>query len=107
MTRRYVLGAVSAIAFTCSVLTVGSAYAQQRRDGNLLPQDQSGEVTVVGCLLPGTVVRGGHKDKYVLANPRTGPVASVEEASCAADTGAPALEVDNTSKSGLTSSMLG
>ena len=66
------------------------AYAQ-RRDGGLLPQDQSGQVTAVGCLVRGSAVRGGKEDKYVLARPKKGPVASVPEATCTADPGADAL----------------
>ncbi len=88
------------------MVTVEPAYAQ-RRDGNLLPQDKSGQVTAVGCLVQGDAVRGGKKDKYVLARPRKGPVASVPEASCTADPGADALTLDNPEKANITDAMVG
>ena len=47
------------------------------------------------------------KDKYVLARPKRGPVASVPEASCTADPGADALMVDNPEKGNITDSALG
>ena len=108
MTREYIFGATS-VVFALCVVTVEPSYAQQRRDGNLLPQEQGGQVTAVGCLLRGADVRGGKKDKdkYVLARPRKGPVASVPEASCRADAGADALDLDNTKDAGLTDSLLG
>ena len=96
MTLQPVYGAtVAVLAF--GVVTVGPAYAQ-RRDGNLLPQEQEGQVVAVGCLVRGTDVRGGKEGKYVLARPKRGPVASVPEASCTADAGADALMVDNPEK---------
>jgi hypothetical protein len=85
--------------------TVDNAYAQ-RRDGALLPQEQGGDVTAVGCLLKGTAVRGG-KDDYVLARPRRGPINSVPEASCSADAGADALQLDNAEKGPITAAMIG
>lgn len=108
MISRYVFGA-TAVVFALGLVTVESTYAQQRRDGNLLPQEQDGQVTAVGCLLRGSEVRGGKKDKdkYVLARPRKGPVASVPEATCRADAGADALDLDNTKDAGVTDSLLG
>jgi hypothetical protein len=107
MTSQYVFGA-TAVVLALGMVTVEPAYAQ-RRDGNLLPQEQDGQVTAVGCLLRGSDVRGGKKDKdkYVLARPRKGPVASVPEASCTADSGAPALDLDNTKDAGVTDALLG
>ena len=105
MTIQPVYGA-SVVVLVFSVVTGGPAYAQ-RRDGSLLPQDQSGQVTAVGCLVRGDAVRGGQKDKYVLARPRSGPVASVPEATCSADPGADALDLDNTSKAGVNDALLG
>ncbi len=96
MTLQYLYGA-TVVVFAFGVVTVGPAYAQ-RRDGSLLPQEKSGDVTAVGCLVRGTAVRGGKKDKYALARPRRGPVASVPEASCTADPGADALTLDNPEK---------
>ena len=95
---------VVVVAF--GMVTVEPAYAQ-RRDGNLLPQEQSGQVTAVGCLVRGNVVRGGKADKYVLARPKKGPVESVPEATCAAEAGADALTLDNPEKASLKDSMLG
>ena len=95
---------VVVVAF--GMVTVEPAYAQ-RRDGNLLPQDQSGQVTAVGCLLKGNAVRGGKADKYVLARPKKGPVESVPEATCTAEPGADALTLDNPEKAKMTDAMLG
>jgi hypothetical protein len=108
MTRQYLFGA-TLVVFSFGLLAVEPAYAQQRRDGNLLPQEQGGQVVAVGCLLHGSDVRGGKKDKdkYVLARPRKGPVASVPEASCTADAGAAALDLDNTKDAGVTDSLVG
>jgi LPXTG-motif cell wall-anchored protein len=83
------------------------AGAQQRRDGSLLPQNQSGQVTAVGCLVKGDKVRGGKADKYVLARPKKGPVESVPEAACTAEVGANALTLDNPEKASIKDSMLG
>lgn len=105
MTRQYVYGA-TVVVFALGVVTVGPAYAQ-RRDGSLLPQEQSGQVTTVGCLVRGSAVRGGKNQEYVLARPTKGPVASVPEASCTADPGADALDLDNTAKAGASDAMLG
>ena len=108
MTRQYLFGA-TLVVVSFGVLAVEPVYAQQRRDGNLLPQEQGGQVVAVGCLLHGSDVRGGKKDKdkYVLARPRKGPVASVPEASCTADAGAAALDLDNTKDAGVTDSLVG
>src|SRR4030095_14738730 len=103
MTRQHVYGA-TIIGFAFAVVSGGPA-AAQRRDGSLLPQEQSGQVTAVGCLVRGDAVRGGQKDKYALARPRQGPVASVAEASCTAAPGADALMLDNPEKAKITDSM--
>ena len=100
------LDGVTVVVFAVAVATVQPAYAQ-RRDGNLLPQDKSGQVTAVGCLVKGDAVRGGKKDKYVLARPKKGPVASVPEATCTVDPGADALTLDNPEKAKMTDAMVG
>jgi hypothetical protein len=105
MTHKYLFGATVAV-FAFGVVTVGPAYAQ-RRDGGLLPQETSGDVTAVGCLVRGTAVRGGKKDKYALARVKKGPVASVPEATCTVDPGADALTVDNPEKGKITDAALG
>ena len=105
MTLQYLYGA-TVVVFAFGVVTVEPAYAQ-RRDGSLLPQDQSGQVTAVGCLVRGNAVRGGKADKYVLARPKKGPVASVPEATCTAEPGADALTLDNPEKAKITDAMLG
>ena len=104
MILRSVFGA-TVVALAFGSFTVDSAYAQ-RRDGALLPQDTDGDVTAVGCLVKGSAVRGG-KDDYVLARPRRGPIASVPEASCSADAGADALQLDNAEKGPITDAMIG
>jgi LPXTG-motif cell wall-anchored protein len=88
------------------MMTAAPASAQ-RRDGNLLPQDSSGQVVAVGCLARGDSVRGGKKDSYVLVRPKKGPVASVAEATCTAEPGADALTIDNPEKGKITDAALG
>ena len=105
MTLQYVHG-VTIVLFAFGLVTADPAYAQ-RRDGSLLPQEQSGQVTAVGCVVRGNAVRGGQKDKYVLARPKTGPVASVPEATCTVDPGADALTLDNPEKASMNDSMIG
>jgi hypothetical protein len=105
---RYVFTA-ALVVFAFGLITVPSTSAQQRRDGALLPQEKSGVVTAVGCLVPAKSVRGGKgdkKDDYVLARVRRGPIESVPEGSCSADSGADALQIDNPEK-GITPAMLG
>ena len=106
MTLRDAYGATAAVAMTLGVLTVEPAYAQLR-DGGLLPQKESGLVTVAGCLVPGSEMRGGHKDKYVLAHPRKGPVASVTLDKCSARPGDDALELQDTKKFGVNDALVG
>ena len=106
MTFQHVSGA-TALVFAVGVVTVGSANAQQRRDGSLLPQDTDGQVTAVGCLVRGSSLRGGKADKLALAHPKKGPVANVPDARCTADAGADALILDNPDKGGVTDAMLG
>ena len=105
MTVQQVSGA-TAVVFALGVVMVGPVNAQQRRDGSLLPQEESGQVTAVGCLVRGSTIKGG-KDKYVLARVKKGPVASVPEATCTADPGADALQLDNPEKASMTDAMLG
>ena len=87
-------------------LLIGSANAQQR-DGGLLPPQESGMVTVAGCLLRGNQVKDGDSDKYVLANLQKGPVANAPGQTCTADTGATAVQLDNPDKGNINESMLG
>ena len=105
MTLQFVYGATVGI-FAFGVVAVAPAYAQ-RRDGGLLPQDQSGDVIAVGCLVRGSTVRGGKPDKYALARVRKGPIASVPESTCTAEPGADALTLDNPDKAGVKDSALG
>ena len=101
MTLRYVCGALMAVALTHSLLTVAAASAQTR-DATLLPPEESGWVTVAGCLQP----RGTHAGKYALANPMH-PVASVPEDTCSATVDERAFELDDPVESGITESMIG
>ena len=100
------LSGATVVVVAFGMVAAEPAYAQ-RRDGSLLPQDKSGQVTAVGCLVKGDAVRGGKKDKYVLARPKKGPVASVPEATCTVDPGADALTLDNPEKAKMTDAMVG
>jgi hypothetical protein len=55
----------------------------------------------------GDQISGGDKDKFVLANPTSGSVASAAEASCTAESGANAVQLDNPRKGNIDESMLG
>jgi len=105
MTLRYVCSTVAAGVLALGV-TAGLANAQQR-DGGLLPPNQGGVITVTGCLMRGDQVRSGDKDKFVLANPTTAPIASVPEATCTAERDANAVQLDNLEKGPIDESMLG
>jgi len=105
MALRYVSGGVTVSAIALGLL-IGSANAQQR-DGGLLPPQESGMVTVAGCLLRGNQVKDGDSDKYVLANLQKGPVANTPGQTCTADSGATAVQLDNPAKGNINESMLG
>jgi hypothetical protein len=106
MTLRYVYSGVTGVAIACS-LVIGAASAQQLgRDGGLLPPEESGMVTVAGCLLRGDQIRGGDDDKYVLADLKR-PMDSVSEQTCTADAGATAIQLDNPDKGNVNDTMLG
>jgi hypothetical protein len=102
MTARNVCGALMAIALTCGLSVVAPADAQTR-DASLLPPEESGVITVVGCFQLG----GKNGDKYVLANPRIGPIAGVPDATCRVAANEHALELEHTDKFGINESMLG
>jgi hypothetical protein len=104
MTRRHVV-AIAVAGIACTV-TVAPAFAQLR-DGGILPPKESAVVTVAGCLMRGDEVRGGQQGKYVLAQPRVGPVSSVPEERCAAAAGDNALALDNPDKGNVSDAMLG
>jgi LPXTG-motif cell wall-anchored protein len=105
MSWKYLYGATVGV-FAISMVTVEPAFAQ-RRDGNLLPQENSGQVVAVGCLARGDSVRGGKKNSYVLSRVKRGPVESVPEGSCTADPGGDALTIDNPEKGNITDAALG
>ena len=101
MTLRYVSSALAAIVLSCGLSTLDLAQAQTR-DASLLPPEKGGVITVAGCLQP------GEKDgKYLLANPRLGPIANVAEGTCDARVDDRTLDLQNTSEQGINPSMLG
>lgn len=101
MTLRYVSSALAAIVLSCGLPTLDLAQAQTR-DASLLPPEKGGVITVAGCLQP------GEKDgKYLLANPRLGPIANVAEGTCDARVDDRTLDLQDTSEQGINSSMLG
>jgi hypothetical protein len=102
MTLRYVSGVLTAIVLICGLPTLDPAYAQTR-DSSLLPPETSGVITVAGCLQLG----GENGDKYLLANPRLGPIASVAEKTCDAPVDERALDLKDTTEHGMNQSMLG
>jgi len=103
MALRYIRGGVTTAAIAFGLM-IGPANAQQR-DGGLLPLNESGTVTVAGCLMRGNQVSGGDEDKYVLANLQH--IANAPEQTCTADPGATAVQLDNPRKGNIDESMLG
>ena len=101
MSVRYICGAVMAVVLTCGAPTVARA---QTQGAEILPPDQSGVVTVAGCLQRGDA---DHKDQYILANPIPGPVDSVSQGTCSATIDERAFDLDKTHKSGMNESMVG
>ena len=99
MTLRHVSGALTAIALICGLPTVAPVYAQTR-DANLLPPEESGTITVAGCLQ-------FHDDEYVLASPRVGPIANVPVERCNATVDERALDLKDTEDFGINQSMIG
>lgn len=101
MRVRYVCGAVMAVVLTCGAPTVARA---QTRGAEILPPEESGVVTVAGCLQRGN---GDHGEQYVLANPVPGPVDSVPEGTCSDTIDGRAFDLDKTHKSGMNESLVG
>ena len=83
----------------------GARTAEFVREASLLPPDQSGVITVAGCLRAGP--NHGDQDGYVLANPRLGPIAGVPESKCTGAIDDRAVELDHSLKRGIDDSMLG
>ena len=100
MTVKSRWGALTAVLLTCGVPVVAPAYAQDR--STVLPTDQSGWVTVAGCLQP----RGTHPNKYALASPMPA-VDSVTEETCNAPVDSRAFELDDPEESGITDALIG
>ena len=97
MTLRLVSGAFAAIALTFGLPTVTPA---QTRDARLLPPEESGTITVAGCLQ-------NLDDEYVLASPRLGPIANVPVDTCNSPVDERALDLKDTEDFGINQSMIG
>jgi hypothetical protein len=102
MTVRHVCGALPAIMLTGTLANVVPAYAQTW-DPGLLPPEQSGLITVSGCLLRG----GTNGDKYVLASPRSGAVDALPGDTCNVAVDEGALELEHARRHDINESMLG
>jgi len=100
MTLRYMNGASIGIVLTWGLVVVAPAYAQNT---TLLPAEESAVITVTGCLQRG----GDNRDKFLLASPRLGPVASVTDAACDAAVDTRALELDDADDRGINETMVG
>ena len=98
MTVRCVCRALSAIILTIGWAAVAPANAQ-----SLLPPDQSGEITVAGCLQRG----GTGGDKFILASPRLGSVANLPADRCTAAAHEGDLELEHARRNGIDESMVG
>lgn len=100
MTLRYISGASMGIVLTWGLVVVAPARAQNEA---LLPAGESAVITVTGCLQRG----GKDGDKYLLASPRLGPVASVTDAACDAAIDARALDLDDADDRGINETLVG
>src|SRR5688500_5861277 len=98
MTGRYVCRALPAIVMKLGWAAVGPANAQ-----SLLPEDESGEMTVAGCLQRG----GANGDKFVLASPTMGSAANLPSKPCTATVREGALELEHAQRNGIDDSMVG
>jgi hypothetical protein len=85
-----------AVVLTCGAPTVARA--------QILPPEESGMVTVAGCL---QLRDADHKDQYILANPVPGPVDSVPDGRCSATIDERAFDLDKTHKVGMSDALLG
>jgi len=102
MTHRDLRSALAALMLSVAIPSFTPAHAQTR-DASLLPPEQSGVITVAGCLQLG----GKHGDKYVLASPKLGPVENVPDGRCDAIADDRTLEVKHTGHQGMNQSMIG
>ena len=98
MTVRYVCGGLTAIILTFGVAAIGPTNAQ-----GLLPPEESGEITVAGCLQRG----GSNGDHFVLARPRLGSIANLPADTCSATIDEGALELEHARRQGIDDSMVG
>ena len=104
MTLQCVYGATVAVfAFG----GVGRTRIRATAGWGLLPQDQEGEVTAAGCLFRGTAVRGGPKNKDVLARPKEGPFPAFPRQRARPTPVTMPWTLDNTSKAGMNDKLLG
>jgi hypothetical protein len=85
-----------AVVLTCGAPTVARA--------QILPPEESGMVTVAGCL---QLRDADHKDQYILANPVPGPIDSVPDGRCSATIDQRAFDLDKTHKVGMSDALLG
>jgi hypothetical protein len=102
MNLRHAIGAFTATVLIGGLPTLLPAHAQTR-DGSLLPPEESGVITVAGCLQLG----GKDGDEYVLANPTPGPIANVPVETCKAPVDERALDLKDTEDFGFNPSMIG
>ena len=102
MTLRYLSGASIVTLLTCGFATVAPAQAQNE---TVLPSNESAVITVTGCLQMDP--RKNERDKFVLATPRLGAVASVANAACDAAADAQALELEDADNRGINETLVG
>jgi hypothetical protein len=97
MTLRYLSGATIATALACGLTSITPAYGQ-----DVLPREESAVITVTGCLL------GADKPgRFVLAAPRLGAVANVENGACDAPIDARTLDLEDADDRGINETLIG
>lgn len=79
MTNRHVRCALAGSLLTVGMIAFAPATGQAQNTAAI--PDQGGPISLVGCFTKGTI---GHSDRFVLAKPIVGSVASVADGSCTA-----------------------
>jgi hypothetical protein len=81
MTTRYVVRTVAATVFTAGLVALGATPG--RAQSTTIP-DEGGPITMAGCFTTGVIGHDTDDERFVLAKPVVGTVASVPEATCTA-----------------------
>jgi hypothetical protein len=82
MTNRHVIRTVAATVFTAGLVALGATSARAQNTTSI--PDEGGPITMAGCFTTGVIGHDTDDERFVLAKPMVGTVASVPEATCTA-----------------------